>query len=216
MNQLSMLREIVSSIETGPRSIFTDGANYIARSSDVRTGVASGINRKAEAELRHFVKLLYKTTRIFTFSTTYEEFFSSVCSKIIKDFQGRDSSSIIQVDLEKFESEIREHITGQQAIRDVFVPCIITTYPASNFKIGPVEFTFIDNFVPPNATPNFNPFSRVLESMRAESVFWIATASIPETTSNRGLELSDLTVDLALTPRVTQSAPLMVSSKCST
>jgi hypothetical protein len=91
--------------------------------------------------------------------------------------------------------------------RRVFIPCFVSRWAAPHFSIGPVLFTFIEQFAQSEFYPRGDDqiaavarlgFDQMLTLMRDSPAHWLACVQIEECERDRAQDVAALAVDLAI------------------
>lgn len=200
MNNFILLRNIISHVEIGGPSIMGDHENYMSRGFNPLTRQGYGLARAAGTDLHRLAQNLFAAIPGVKRQIAYNELVSFLAGHILHAYNTKKDEPINASDLANIERTIITWLKDNCSARQVFVPCLISIYPAASFSVGPVKFDFIDNFTKPaETTSDFNPFPDILDRMRVEEALWMATVNLPPCSDNYGYELAELCVDLALT-----------------
>jgi len=100
------------------------------------------------------------------------------------------------------ENRIKSWFQKKAALHHLYVPCILFAYPGASFVIGPISFSYIDDFVireRSTAGQWFDIyFEHLFTSMSVDGARWMATVGISGCLTKRAWELGDLACDIAL------------------
>jgi hypothetical protein len=198
MSELELLRSIVGHIVVGPPFIMSDHENFMSRGFNQLTKQGYGLRREARTDLFRLGKCWFESSASFKRTVTYKEFCSYLTGRILQENLTKKPQEIGNTELQNLKTAMNEWVVGEKIPRQVFIPCILNTYAAATFSVGPVRFDFIDNFKPPASTPDFDPFPDIMVRMRHELALWMATVSLPGCSDSYGYELANLCVDLAI------------------
>lgn len=119
---------------------------------------------------------------------------------------GRDPESIGQGEVEHLMERLAAWFIAAAVPRRFFIPCAITPWEAPRFSIGPVTFEYVNRVVGSDYYPGSSPegqldrrgFDQLLQLANENKVRWIARVGIQGCDAERGSEVADLTVDLAI------------------
>jgi hypothetical protein len=124
----------------------------------------------------------------------------------LETYVGRDPQSIKAADAQKLLEHFGSWFQAQVQPRCLYVPCVISPWPAPPFIIGPVSFVFIDDipgsdFYP--SQPNGDrlkreAFDELMQLMRHTHANWLARIDVDGCDPERSQEIAELAVDLAL------------------
>ena len=103
-------------------------------------------------------------------------------------------------DLSWVRKQLDDWLSSQAGTRQHFIPCKISSQRADSFKIGPVTFVHIDNFIPKQFGLK-DGANGPLELGRWKAEYhteWIAAVDVAAREEARSLEVAELVVDLCL------------------
>ena len=124
----------------------------------------------------------------------------------VEKFFGRDPNSINADDARLLAERFNDWFEQSAGPRRVFVPCVLTPWAAPLFRIGPVEFMFIDDlatsaWAPPQSDANLlsrRAYDDLLKWMKEARGNWLARVSVDRCERDRAFEVGALAVDLAI------------------
>lgn len=125
--------------------------------------------------------------------------------KYLQTFIGRDATSIGTADAQSLVKHFDDWLESAAKPQRVFIPCVLTPWAAPQFRIGPVEFVFIDDIPRSGWTPGIGSdsldrrsFDDVVAWMREARGNWLARVEVDGCERDRALEVAALAVDLAI------------------
>lgn len=207
--ELGFLRQIVRNLaqrdhQLGPLSQVSLTASGLARGKIAPAGLV-GILPAGISALEKLTDLIFASSPNIERGTNYSSFQEELFSLILSTFLGRDASGIESTDLLDLRQKLNEWFLARAARRLVFVPCMISPWPSPSFHVGPVKFTFLEEFQRAQAaSPQAEDFrdlhlNSLLEEMQREHSHWMAEVEIDGCDVNRATEIANLAVDLAIT-----------------
>jgi hypothetical protein len=140
----------------------------------------------------------------------------------LEPYVGRDPQSVKAEDAQKLLEHFDGWFQGLAQPRRVYIPCVITPWPAPHFMIGPVSFVFIDDI----ASSDFYPrgpgsdaltrqsFDELIALMRHTHANWLARIEIEGCDQERAQEVAELAIDLALVALQLAAPNLDTRSMC--
>lgn len=163
----------------------------------IRPAGHDAFNQLSECLVAHFPTMERGTN----FANLQSDLFAK-----LEAYVGRDPASIECADAQALLDHLNEWFKDHSSLRKVFVPCVLTPWPAPRFDIGPVTFVYIDEitsseFYPADPTPDVlakHSFDTLLELMRETHANWLARVVVEGCEQQRAEEIGELAVDLAI------------------
>jgi hypothetical protein len=207
MNRLALLRRIVDNLhlETLTAGLITEqdlDASPFARAKLAPQGRV-GVLRAGGEALSDLADAIFRETPHLLRGSTFEDISNEVFLILINNFLSRKASEITAADLSFVELAIEEWFTANSGSHHLYIPCVLTPRPAPSFKIGPVLFTFIEDFV--ERLPKENEavfdltYGGMLKEMASQRAGWMAEVDVDRCIRKRAEERAELSVDLAIT-----------------
>ncbi len=164
--------------------------------TEILPGGHEAFNRLSECILRRPL-----IARGASFANLQNELFAR-----IETYAGSDPSAIVEADARRLVDHFDAWFTAHAVPRRIFVPCLLTPWPAPCFNIGPVTFTHLDEisktgFYPGGPTPDAlgkQSFNSLLQLMRNTRAHWLARVEVDGCEQQRAEEVGELAVDLAI------------------
>jgi hypothetical protein len=136
----------------------------------------------------------------------YANFQVELLDYLANTYLGHDPASIGLADVTALCDHFEAWFAKLAGLRTIFVPCVITSWAAPRFAIGPVTFIFIDDaprseFYPRSDKSDVisrDGFDRMIQLMRDTRANWLACVRIEGCEQDRAQELAALAVDLAI------------------
>ncbi|MCD2176482.1 hypothetical protein [Rhizobium sp. C1] len=210
-NEIGLLRRIAENVATKPapqkRSRITEddlraGGFFWARQSP--DGLC-GILRPGNEPFNEFAEKLFSSSPKMERGTSFSAFQEELFVILTSDYLGRDPMQIGEADVLALQERLAFWFKERAAKRTIFVPCMISPWPSPRFSIGPVTFLFIEDVVKSEyyldlraQSPSAGGLDRLIEAMGKERAHWLAVVNIDDCDRERGYEIGDLAVDLAL------------------
>lgn len=161
-----------------------------------------GIRVEAAMALDQLAETVF-TGSPFQKATTFELFLNKLANIIMVDFHDRTNVAVQATDLASIGQQLLKWLQDEIALREFFIPCVISPWDAKPFSIGPVAFKHVRDFVPEAQAASESlfemTFGPVFEQMARSGANWMATVELDGRTKERAQEIADLAVDLALT-----------------
>jgi hypothetical protein len=209
-HEVGLLRRIVTNLAIRPapqRPITVEDlrAAGFARARRSPDGIAGILGLGIEPFTELSEKMFSGSPKIergTSFTAYQEELFSALLS----DYMGRDPNAIADADVAALAKRLADWFVERAAKRTIFVPCMISPWPSPRFSIGPIAFIFIGDvakseYYLDTKAPQSLPISgldNLLEAMGKERAHWLAVVEVEDCDRERGQEIADLAVDLAL------------------
>lgn len=161
-----------------------------------------GIKREGAKALYELADSIFTASATYQRGTTFEELADTLGDIVIRNFIDRTNSEPAPDDLVFVEGQIGNWFTAQSATHQLYIPCIMTRYPAAAFSIGPVQFTHVEAFAASKRAElgsmfDFE-FGPLFEDMKQSAARWMVTVDVDRCTKQRAWEIGELAVDIAL------------------
>jgi hypothetical protein len=121
---------------------------------------------------------------------------------LTKAYADSNPSYISAADVSDLYDHFAEWFATLASPRRVFVPCVISPWPAPRFSIGPAVFIFIEEVAQSEFYPSDilsrDGFDKMLQLMRDAHANWLACVLIEGCEHQRAEEIGNLAVDLAI------------------
>jgi hypothetical protein len=138
--------------------------------------------------------------------TVFDDFQTELFDVLSSTYIGRDAASITATDVSALHDHFASWFAKLTRPRTVFVPCVISPWPAPRFTVGPAIFIFIEEAAQSEFYPRGDPsdiasrdgFDRLLQLMREEHANWLACVPIEGCEQRRAEEIGALAADLAI------------------
>ncbi len=206
-NKLQHLRQTVAKIESQsiPSGMmdnkWLEGLPFFRARMSI-SGQVVGIPKKAGLALINLTDSFFKESE-YARGITFGDLVDQLAHLIIEIFGDDPGRKIDIADLDRLETELRNWFKKNSAPSHLYIPCALTTVHGRAFKVGPVSFTHITDFVDQERKADDKMFEvafhQVLSAMQAEAAHWMATVDVLDCTKKRSWEIGDLAVDIALT-----------------
>lgn len=224
-NELGYLRVLAQNLERTP--IPTDPhavAIWKAQDVEIASGDAGSkltilpAGREPLSQLANcIVDRFPAMERGTVFDNVQVELFNSIDAYV-----GRGAASITRADVEALLKHFETWFQSLAQPPSVFVPCVISPWPAPRFRIGPIDFVFIEDIAKSEFYPSGKPesafqrqhFDELVQTMRRTHGNWLAQVPIEGCELDRAQELAELAVDLALTALQLGAPRLDTRSMC--
>lgn len=205
MNKLQCLRRIVANLEKKNLQSGTITQDFINKLGFIKGKISPmgyvGIKQGAGEALYRFVNLIYKSAR-YQGGATFNEFLDEITNVIMIEFLDQQPTSITETGISTVEAKIENWFKSKAVSHRLFIPCAINRHSSNAFSIGPISFTYFNDFIEyqqRNYEKTFETmFGQLLEAMRTEAALWVATAEVLDCTKERAWEIGNLAVDIAL------------------
>jgi hypothetical protein len=207
MNRLELLRHIVANlhVQALTAGLITEqdlDASPFARARLGPKGTV-GVLRAGGEALSDLAEEIFRETAHLLRGSTFEDVSNEVFLILIQNFLGRKASEITAADVSFVELAIEQWFAANSGSHHLYIPCILTPRPAPTFQIGPILFTFIDDFVerlPKDNQAVFDlTYGGMLKEMASQRAGWMAEVDVDRCMRKRAEELAELSVDLAIT-----------------
>ncbi|MBB3427964.1 hypothetical protein FHT85_004973 [Rhizobium sp. BK312] len=124
----------------------------------------------------------------------------------IETYAGRDPTTIVEADARRLIDHFDAWFTALAIPRRIFVPCVLTPWPAPSFSIGSVTFVHLDEISKQGSytdgpTPDAlskQSFNSLLKLMNDTRAYWLARVEVEGCEPQRAEEVGELSVDLAI------------------
>ena len=204
--ELQLLRQVVTHLETSPPPIGTMTKANVDRSPFLKTQLTPsgtiGITTRARTALYELAESFFENSRRIQRGAPFGALYNELANVIIRHFFDRNVADLALADVELVAQQIDAWFNAAVAPEEIYVPCCITPRVAAAFSIGPVRFTYIDEFVRQQRVREGEEFDgafgHLITSMEQTKVFWVATVTVDGCIDSRVWELGELAVDLAL------------------
>jgi hypothetical protein len=202
--RLKLLRHVVDNldrVEFKPGPIGESDIPFIK--GKIGPGFSVGIRKQAGESLVNLADEIFSGNSRYQRGTTFTSVYDQLSDLIIESCLGRASGEIEDVDVTLIEKEIDVWFNTKIGPRQLFVACLLSPTPGPPFSVGPVQFTYIDDFIPRSKTFSSGEtfdltFGHMFDEMRRDSASWIATVDVAECMEERAWELGELAVDIAI------------------
>lgn len=167
-------------------------------------GAGFGFGANGAKALQELAALLWKEHRPYHLGTEAGRFLRAVVDAVITDFRARGSAPIRAGQDATLEATLRNWFDRQTCARTFFIPCAILPEYATAFKVGPVAFLSLPDFIAQEGlsqegvTVSSITYGPLLEAMRERSAGWLAEVMIDGRDEELAVETADLAVDIAL------------------
>jgi hypothetical protein len=208
--EVGLLRTVAENLVSKPMPGGPITQEYL-REQDMGRAVNRGQNVEAILRPGHaaFYELSASITDRFPAiarGTNIAIFESELFDYLIKNFLGRDRASVGPSDVSSTHAHLEAWFANLAQPRRVFVPCVISPWPAPRFSIGPVIFLFIEDAAKSEFYPRSGPedilsrdgFDRMLQHMRDTRATWLARVPVEGCEQQRAEEIGNLAADVAL------------------
>ena len=136
-----------------------------------------------------------------SFANLQNELFTQV-----ETYAGRDPATIVEADARGLVDHFDTWFMALAVPRRIFVPCVLTPWPAPRFRIGPVTFMHLDEISKVGCyldgpTPDLlgkQSFNSLLKLMADAHGHWLARVEVEGCEQQRAEEVGELAVDLAI------------------
>jgi hypothetical protein len=207
MNRLELLRHIVANLHVQPLTagLITEQTLDASPFARARLGPQGtiGVLRAGGEALSDLADAIFRDTPHLLRGSTFEDVSNEVFVILIQNFLGHKASEITAADLTLVEHGIEQWFAANSGSHHLYIPCILTPRPAPMFQIGPILFTFIDDFVehlPKDNQAVFDlTYGGMLKEMASQRAGWMAEVAVDRCMRKRAEELAELSVDLAIT-----------------
>ena len=205
--QLALLRHIVENLHSAPSAPGNEITQVELEASPfMRAKLGphgmSGIRKEAAKSYVNLADVLFSGSAIGRRGATFKDVSNVLGDVIIDNFLGRKADELIAGDLVFLEDALAKWFQQKSATHLLYVPCLLSPWPAPAFSIGPVNFIHVQDFIAQERTgkeASFDlTFEQMLQEMGTDSACWMATVEIANCTKERAWEIGELAVDLAL------------------
>jgi hypothetical protein len=200
MNKLGYLGHIVKNIERRPLPLGTINTGQFQEFFHGKFSAAGeivGIRQEARASMLKLTEELFEEFKEIRRGAQFNDLQQTVMNVIFDNFVNRDADAITQADVEYIYDKILTWFNASSPPHTIFIPCVITTFPAASFLIGQIRFDFITQFMA-NEQSGAVSFKDLPNDMGRAGASWVATVEVTGCVQGRALEFADLAVDLAL------------------
>src|SRR6516165_4522793 len=204
-SEVVLLQKIIQNIKIEPPSarVWTENDLYTLGMVTGKLSSAGivGIRREASEALSELADRFFSNP-IYQRGVTFLIFKKALTDVLIFEYGDKVGKAVDGNDVENIKARIAVWFDGQKGNHEFYIPCFIAPYYASTFSIGPIEFTYIQEFANfANSQPQgvfevaYSPF---LQEIARRSANWIAKVSVQDCTQERAQEIGSLAVDLAI------------------
>src|SRR5665213_1369981 len=206
MNRLELLRHIVANLHVQPLTagLITEQSLDASPFARARLGPQGtiGVLRAGGEAFSDLTDAIFREAPLLLRGSTFKDVSDEVFLILIQNFLRRKASEITADDVSFVELAIEKWFAAYSGSHHLYIPCILTPRPAPAFRVGPILFTFIDDFVERLPKDNQSVFDLtyggVLKEMAAQRAGWMAEVDVDRCMRKRGEELAELSVDLAI------------------
>lgn len=162
-----------------------------------------GVLRAGGEALSDLADAIFREKAHLLRGSTFEDVSNKVFLIVIQNFLDRKASEITAADVTCVELAIEQWFAANSGSHHLYIPCILTPRPAPSFQVGPILFTFIDDFV--ERLPKANQavfdltYGGMIKEMASQRAGWMAEVDVDRCMRKRAEELAELSVDLAIT-----------------
>lgn len=212
-NDLSFLRAIVGDIVAVPgpgRQLDGDetlqwlqNPQMVFQQMDPATGARIGLRHTGVAAALALAASLQKSKSAYGRGTRRNVLATAIANAALGAFAGRTEDTITKADFAALEEAVSDWFASKVATRTHVVPCAILLNAAKCFEVGPVQFSYVSDFIK-RRTTGVNEFvsqlayGPLLQTMEARSAKWVAEVEIEGCEFERAEEMANLATDLAL------------------
>ena len=167
-------------------------------------GAGFGFGTNGAQALQELAALLWKAHLPYHLGTEAGRFLRAVVDAVITDFRARGSSPIQAGQDATLEATLRAWFDRQTVAHTFFIPCSILPEHAAAFKIGPVAFLSLQDFIAQEGLSQAGvsvssiTYGPLLEAMRERSAGWLAEVMIDGRDKELAVKTAELAVDIAL------------------
>lgn len=167
-------------------------------------GAAFGFGATGAQALQELAALLWNEHPRYHRGTEAGRFLRAVVDAVITDFLAQESALNQAGQDARLEATLRTWFDSQTFARTFFIPCAILPEHATAFKVGPVAFLSLQDFIVQEGLSQVGDtlsnitFGPMLEAMRERSAGWLAEVMIEGRDKELAVETADLAVDIAL------------------
>lgn len=206
VDRLGLLRDIMRNLarEDHKPGVITqqDLNNSPFAKAKIGPDATIGVKREGARSLYELADSMFTSSAMYRRGTTFDDLSDAMTDIIIMDFIEHRDREATPADLALVERKIEDWFQGRSATHQLYVPCIMTRYPAPAFSVGPVQFTHIEAFAAAKRTElgqmyDFE-FGPLFNDMAHNGAGWMATVDVDRCTKDRAWELGELAVDIAL------------------
>jgi hypothetical protein len=166
-------------------------------------GHVVGIRKNAGLAAFNLTDLIFNECPRYARGVKFSDFLNQVSHLIIELFGDDPQKCIDEIDLQKLEDALKNWFLASSPSIRFYIPCKLTTFPGSSFKIGPIYFNYINDIIEREKKANEElfevGFQSVVSAMAAEAAHWMANVDVLDCTKERASEIGDLAVDIAVT-----------------
>lgn len=125
-------------------------------------------------------------------------------AKFLVGYVGRDPSSVGRGNVTELHDHFDQWFRSRVVPYRVLLPCVISRWQSSRFRVGPAEFVFVDDVVKADFYPPSEDLmgrfevDELLKLMKDTGGTWLARVSIDGCEQKRAKELAALATDLAI------------------
>jgi hypothetical protein len=206
-NEVGLLRRIVGQLAerpapNGPLTHEHLRAEGFARASRRGTKLV-GILGPGYEPFTTLVEILFCRSPKIERGATFSAYETELFDFLLSTYMGREPQTIVEHDAITVDKHLSSWFANRATTRTFFIPCSITRAPSPRFDIGSIKFIYIDDI----ANSEFNTiagvswastFEQLVSEMRKERAHWLAAVEVHDCDRNRGEEVAELAVDVAL------------------
>ena len=206
-NEVGLLRRIVGQLAERPapnapfaqEHLRAEGFARVARRGDKLAGILG----PGYQPFTTLVELLFCLSPKIERGATFAAFDGELFDLLLSNYMGREPQTIVEADAIAVEDHLSSWFESRATTRTFFIPCSITRAPSARFAIGSIKFIYIDDI----AKSEFNTiagvswastFEKLVAEMRKERAHWLAAVEVHDCDRDRGQEVAELAIDVAL------------------
>lgn len=122
---------------------------------------------------------------------------------LISQFLGRAPDAIHAAQVDTVIAHISDWLSKRVEKHKLFIPCVLSPWRSPQFSVGPIQFTFTNDFIAQIKTTvrdeidafQVNHFTEELVKQHAD---WVATIEVDGCDGDRAFEIASLSTDLAI------------------
>lgn len=170
---------------------------------DHTTGVRRGLRQVGVAAALKLAASFEKRNPAYARGTRRNVLATAIATAAIDTLESRATAPITMTDLAALKAVVADWFASKVETRTHVVPCAILLTTAKPFAVGPVRFSFIDDFLA-RGTGDLNAeigrlfYSHLIGTMEARDAKWVAEVEIEGCELAGAEEMANLATDLAL------------------
>ncbi len=206
MDKLALLRRVVKNLDIEPLKEGPITQEQLERSPFARARFGPrgyiGILKAGGEALSDLTDALFRGALFYERGSTFDEVLEALFDVMIQHFLDREASGITAADLIFVEHAIEAWFNDNSSSFHFYVPCIVTPRPAPAFVVGPVRFSYVEDFTAHERKGKAEAFElnfgAMLQDMAYQRAFWVAEVDVDRSMPKRARELGELAVDLSI------------------